>query len=698
VIENISLPYPWWFLFLAFAAGLLYAYLLYNKEHKFADAFGWVKPTMAVLRALAVMLICILLLGPVIKSVKEEQKDPIIVIAQDKSKSIGSDTKHQKDANEALTSFISKIGNKYEVSKIQFAEEVAADSTQKISGNATNIEKAVQYIYDNYADQNIGAVVMLSDGIFNEGGHPAYAPVKFNAPFYTVALGDTSIRKDLIVKNVISNRIAYLGDQFPIQVDIGASSCAGATTKLKLEKSDGIGRQLIAEQNISIPQNDFFTTVQFMVDANQTGIVRYNISLSQVAGEVSLVNNKKEIYIEVLDGRQNVLILGNAPHPDIAVINQLISDHKNYKATTALIGPDKPNLADYDVVITHNLPSDQYDLSSELTVIKNKKIPVVFIAGTQINQSRFNLIQDVLKIKGNSRTNEEAEASIAGGFDLFTLSDDLKSRVSKFPPLLNLFGNYENGATSKVLFYQKIKKIPTKYPLLTFNEQNGIKNAVLAGEGIWKWKLTEFATYQNNESCQELLNKIIQLVTVKDDKRKFKVNLPKQIFKDNENLVFDAQLYNDAYEMINDPEVFLSIKDENKKEYKYTFTKNGNYYVLDAGQIPSGNYRFHASTLYKGQSLVFDGKFSVEAIQLEAYDLTARHDVLKALSDKFNGKMYTINRLDQLAEDLLKNPSLKPSIFLTTHSKAIIHYKWLFFLILLLLSTEWFMRRYFGSY
>ena len=36
---------------------------------------------------------------------------------------------------------------------------------------------------------------MLSDGIFNEGGHPAYAPVKFNAPFYTVALGDTSIRK-----------------------------------------------------------------------------------------------------------------------------------------------------------------------------------------------------------------------------------------------------------------------------------------------------------------------------------------------------------------------------------------------------------------------------------------------------------------------------------------------------------------------
>ena len=127
MIENISLPYPWWFLFLALAAGLLYAYLLYNKEHKFADAFGWVKPTMAVLRALAVMLICILLLGPVIKSVKEEQKDPIIVIAEDNSKSVFSNVKQQKQVKEARASLISKVGNKFEVSKLNFAEDVAIE-------------------------------------------------------------------------------------------------------------------------------------------------------------------------------------------------------------------------------------------------------------------------------------------------------------------------------------------------------------------------------------------------------------------------------------------------------------------------------------------------------------------------------------------------------------------------------------------
>ena len=697
MIENISLPYPWWFLILAMAAGIIYAYILYKRDHKFSEAAAWVKPTMASLRALSVFAICILLLGPVIKSIKEEQKDPVIVIVEDASKSVGQDKNYPK-IQSSLSNFASKLGVKYAISRLRFAEETATDTATQISGNATNMSKAVQYVYDNYADQNIGSIVMLSDGIFNEGGHPAYAPVKFNAPFYTIALGDTTTRKDLIVKNVLTNRIAYLGDQFPIQVDIAASACAGAGSKLKLEKTDAKGKQLVAEQPLVINQNDFFKTFEFMVDANQTGIVRYTISVGQVNGEASTVNNKKDIYIEILDGRQRVLILGNAPHPDMGALHQLISSHKNYKATTAILGVDKPNIADFDVVIAHNLPSDQHDFTSEYAIIKNKQIPVVFIAGTQVNQSRFNLIQDVVKIKGNSRTNEEAEASLAGNFDLFTVSENLKSRLPKFPPLVNLFGTYENGATSKVLFQQKIKKIPTKYPLLSFNEQNGIKQAVLAGEGIWKWKLNEYTTFQDNESCSELVNKIIQLVTVKDDKRKFKVNLPKQIFKDNENIVLDAQLYNDAYEMFNDPEVFLSVKDEVKKEYKFTFSKTGNYYILDIGQMPEGTYQYRATTSYKGQPLVFDGKFSVEALQLEAYDLTARHDVLAALSKKFNGAVYQPSQLDGLAKLLLDNPDLKPTVFLTTHSQSIIHYKWLFFLILIMLSGEWFLRRYFGSY
>lgn len=700
MIENISLPYPWWFILFCAAAGAGYAYLLYGKETKFEESGKWIKPAMAAFRAFSVFTITLLLLSPIIKSVKEEQKEPIVVIANDISQStlLGNSKDQNLSLKSALEGLNNKISSKFRVANLEFADQVRADSTTKIAVGSSNLSQAVQYIYDNYADQNVGAIVMVSDGIYNEGGHPAYAPVQFNAPLFTVALGDTSIRKDLVVKNVLSNRIAYLGDQFPIQVDISALSCQGSKSKLSLERTDAKGKQLLAQKDINITQQSFFTTADFVVDASQIGVIKYTISVSPLSGEVSTANNKKDIYIEILDGRQNVLILGNSPHPDLAAFQQLISTHKNYKAQTAIMGADKPNLADFDVIIAHNLPSDQHDWSAELAIIKNKKIPVIYVAGSQVNQSRLNGVQDVVKIKGNSRSNEETEVSIANGFDLFTLSEDLKSKVIKFPPLVNLFGTYEAASATQVLFQQKIKKIPTRYPLLAFNEINGVKTGVLCGEGIWKWKIQEYASYQNNETSQELVNKMVQLVAAKDDKRKFKVNLPKQIFKDNENIVFDAQLFNDAYEMFNEPEVFMTVRDENKKEYKYTFSKTGNYYLLDIGQMPSGNYTFQANTSTKGQPQVFNGKFSVEALQLEAYDLTARHDVLAALSKKFNGATYSIQQMDQLAENILKNPELKPTIFQTSHSKSIIHFKWLFFLILTLLSAEWFMRRYYGSY
>jgi hypothetical protein len=278
------------------------------------------------------------------------------------------------------------------------------------------------------------------------------------------------------------------------------------------------------------------------------------------------------------------------------------------------------------------------------------------------------------------------------------LSETVKSELNKFPPLTTLFGIYETVPGASVFLYQKIKKIPTKYPQIAFNDKAGIKTCVIVGEGIWKWRLTDYVDNNHYDNIGELVNKTIQLVTVKDDKRKFRVNLPKNLFKENENIVFDAQVYNDAYEMINEADVFLTIKDQKNKEYKYNFSKTNNYYTLDAGLFPEGSYSYTATTNSKGTQLTEIGKFSVQAIQLEQYDLTAKHDVMRNIANRFNGSTYYANDLEKLSSLILKNDKIKPSLFQTSQSKSILHYKWIFFLILAFLSLEWFLRRYYGSY
>ena len=37
-------------------------------------------------------------------------------------------------------------------------------------------------MYDLYSNQNLGAIVLASDGIYNEGSNPVYASTRLGAP------------------------------------------------------------------------------------------------------------------------------------------------------------------------------------------------------------------------------------------------------------------------------------------------------------------------------------------------------------------------------------------------------------------------------------------------------------------------------------------------------------------------------------
>ena len=87
-----------------------------------------------------------------------------------------------------------------------------------------------------------------------------------------------------------------------------------------------------------------------------------------------------------------------------------------------------------------------------------------------------------------------------------------------------------------------------------------------------------------------------------------------------------------------------------------------------------------------------------QAIQLENFDLTARHGVLKSLSEKYGGKMVYPNELDSLATEILESDALKPIVFQSSKTQSIMQLRWLFFLLAGMLVLEWFIRRYMGSY
>ena len=362
-MQHLSFQYPAPFLILCILAGLAYAFGLYYRDRTFIEQRPNLHKILGAIRFLAVTLLAILLLQPLLKSLLTDTKKPVVVLAQDQSESLAPafNDPALKDYRAGWEQLRDRLSEKYEVREYAFGSQVREGVDFEMKDKISNLSDLFQFAADNFGNQNLGAVVLATDGIYNEGTNPLYAGKnRLNAPVYSIALGDTTDRKDLVLKRVFHNKIAYLGDKFSVQLDLAARNCAGATTTLTIAEVNGNNARTLQQIPVSID-----------LDAREPGVRRYRISCSTVSGEATAANNSREFFVDILDARQKLLLLANAPHPDISALKQTLERNKNYQVTTALINNLKVNPADFDFVVLHNLPSNRNDASAVLNALES---------------------------------------------------------------------------------------------------------------------------------------------------------------------------------------------------------------------------------------------------------------------------------------------------------------------------------------
>ncbi len=699
-MENLSFQYPTWYLLGCAILGLIYALVVYFRSDTFKDNAAWLNWLLGGMRFLTATALAALLLSPLIKSLLTDTKKPVVILAQDQSESVMGEL--DETALEAYKTAYSTLKNdlseKYDLKEYAFGSDVREGVDFSFTDKASNLSEMLKSLYDLYSNQNLGAVVLASDGIYNEGSNPVYAGNRLGAPIFTVALGDTTPQRDLLIKRVYHNKIAYLGDKFNIEVDVLAQNCPNTKTNLIVSKIENGKARKLQSIPISINRNDFFTTQEVTLEANAAGVQRFRVAVNSVEGEVTTTNNVKDIFIDVLDARQKILIIADSPHPDLTAIRQAVIENKNYEIKIEYADRRKANIADYNFVILHQLPSTKNNAADILQQIKAKKLPHLFIVGSQSNLVSLNAAQSLLTINGDTKNTNDVQGIIAEDFSTFTVGDATKKELPNFAPLNAPFGEFKEAVNAQILLYQRIGKIDTKYPLLVIGEEEAVKKGILAAEGIWKWRLFDYLQNKNHDIFEEVLGKTIQYLTLKEDKRRFRINSDKNIFNENEPIILDAEVYNDNYELINDGDVSLTIRDSEGKEFPSTFNRTAKAYSLNAGVFPVGNYTFKGATSHNGKQLTYKGQFSVQPVQLESFQTTANHGLLRLLSEQYGGELVYPTNLAAISEKIQAKKSVKPVIYQTTKTRSVINLKWIFFLLMSLLTLEWFMRRYHGSY
>ncbi|ATP58885.1 hypothetical protein CPT03_21645 [Pedobacter ginsengisoli] len=670
--------------------GILFAWLLYRKTEHLAKRLRY---GLFVIRTTVVSVIAALLFLPLIRSVSYNLEKPVIIIGQDNSLSVGTIEPNgfKKDQYERdMKNLANKLSEKYEVKIYNFSDSIKSGYDFKNNGQVSNASMFINQLNDELLNRNVGAIILSSDGIFNRGGSPLYDLNKLKAPVYTVALGDTIPKNDLMISNVNHNSLVYLDNEFTVEVQVQAFESKGEVSKILVTEA---GKKIFEDQ-IQINSSAFVKNIPIKLKASRLGLQKYTIQLTPLKEEISERNNTQSIFIEVIDAKQKILLASAGPHPDIAALKQAITVNKHYELKIALRDDlNVINPKDYSLIILYQLPDLQNDGEGFINKVQQSSVPVWYILGAQSNLYAFNKMQGAVNFNGNNNTLQEAFSMVNTGFTAFEMSASIDKEIEGFDPLQSPFGEVKINGTALVALKQRIGKIKTESPQLFFMSGEGKRAGYLIGEGIWRWRLAEAQNEQKLNTFNTLISNAVQYISAKDDKRKFKVYMAKNTFDENENVPINAVLYNDSYVAVNTPDVSIQLKNEEGKVYNFLFSRTETAYQLDAGMLPAGNYTYTATTTLGSKKYSAQGIFYVNTLVAEYQQTIANHQLLNTMALQTGGKMYMPQNLSFILNDIEKNEHVKTLSYEDRKYEELINFKWVFALIITMLTLEWFLRK-----
>ncbi len=694
---SFTAEYSLWFTLLCLLLAAAGSWFLYRQNPlalngKYGRVARW---GLWAFRFVSLFIIAFLLLGPLMKITTNRTEKPLVVLAIDGSQSIVAN----KDSAFYRTQFVAdikqlqqKLADDYDVKTYTIGKTMMEDFDGSFNERQTNISQVFDELKNNYSNQNLGAVIVATDGLYNEGSNPLYSARDVHAPVFAVALGDTVQQKDVLIKQVKFNQLVYAGNFFPLQIDISAFGYSGKQTKLNISHTG----QTVFAQNVAINNDNFFQTIPVSLEAKQPGTQHYIVTISPTTGEVSTANNRFDVFMNVIDGKQQIALISLAPHPDIAAYKQSIEQNENYSIKTFHYDKISPNeLKEYSLVIFHQLPGIKGEGLNLVKAVKQQNIPVLYVLGAQTGLANLNANEASINIASARSMVNEVTASVQPSFALFTMSDEELETVKRFPPLYSPYGAYKINTEHDVLLTQQVGSVKTTFPLMAFCKKAGSKVGFICGEGFWKWRINDAALSQQKVTSS-LMGKTVQYLAAKDDRSRFRMNSKKR-FDENEPVKLDAEVYNESYELINTGDVQLQVQNSNGKKFTYTFSKTNNAYILTVGLLPVGNYTYQATTIIGASTQKLNGTFVVTPLQVEFLQTTANHQLLNELASETQGGLFFPSQLPELEKAIRANETIKPIIYKQDAIKSWINLKWIFVWVLMLLSAEWFIRKWNGS-
>ncbi len=636
---------------------------------------------LAFLRFFSIFGFLLLLINPIItKNTLEIIKTPLPIVVDNSSSIVFLNAKEKAVEVYKKIASNSAIQEKFEVQSYQFDSEFEVSEQFDFKGTQTNLDAVAKNL--KQTNKNIlFPTVIITDGNQTSGNDYVYT-FDENNKVYPLILGDTTKVFDLKINQLNVNKYAFEKNKFPVEVFLYYSGDKNNTADFSISQ----GNTILNKQSVSFSPTKTTASITVLLPANKVGSQVFKATIISKEKEKNTYNNTKNFAVEIIDQKTKIAIVSAINHPDIGALKRAIETNAQRKVT--IVKPNEiKSIQDYNVLVLYQ-PTTAFK-----SVFENNKtagINTFIITGNNTDFNFLNQYQNSLVFKMSGQK-EDYLSEFNSQFNLFA-TDNIG--FENLPPLQNPFGTITTKENISVLLWSKIRNMPTNAPLFAFTENKGKRAAFLLGENSWKWRLQSHIENQSFDKFDIFIDKTIQFLASNNTKKVLVVN-HESFYNSGEAVEILAQYFNKNYEFDEKARLTIDITNSKTKQTKnYDLLKGNGAYKVNLDGLSAGNYNFTVKELNSKET--YSNHFEILDFDIEKQFVNPDVEKLSQLAAQTHAKTFYPDQVDALIQTLLKNEEYKAIQKNTVRKSPLIDWVWLLILLVIILTTEWFVRKYNG--
>ena len=654
------------------------------------------------LRIISIIILLFLFLNPRLTIINENNRELNWNIYIDHSLSMAY---HSNPSVITLRSGIDNIIDRLEKKNIplnifSFGSKINTNwvnGEKEFIDGSTNIGNILDHV--RYNNNSLAGSIIFTDGQVNQGPEINIIDVDNLKPIHIIGVGDNNPLVDVYINSIDAPPVIIKGENANLEVAISSHGTNNERLNVTLYQ----GGKLLGSKVITVSGEGSIDRIRFMINPDETGDIEYRVQANTLPDEINIKNNKQIVPIQVLKNEYKIAMITGAPNFNSSIIKKILSKNSKFKIDHYVFQQGSYSIplnsfwdTKYDLILFDNHPveTNAKDWESFRRIFAKKllshKSSLAIFMGHDINRQTFdsylNLMDLSIKESLIELGSEHSWVLNNNWESIFPLQDInfLNSTLNDYPPLTI---DMEIDSTNAVVLANfSISKV--NIPLIAIAEKSPLRCMVWSSPDLHKL----YYKTQNSEH-QDLTNQLFMPVFSwlmrTGNGQDFYFRASKNSYQQGEKVIIIGK---PVMQTERAKEGYIHVYREGSKinTKPIIFDTKSNMYKGQFWASQSGSLDYEIELIYGDKPIIVSkGNVQVQESQIELNHVYLNKEPLIKLAGITKGSFQDWdNRISILSKVVSK---INNEI---TQSRIILYNSyWMFIFILLLLTSEWILRR-----